>query len=93
MDLFTGVIVYLLIWWTLLFCVLPWGNQPDQDQALGEAGSAPKNPRILKKFVATTLVSALVWLAIFVVIESNIISFHDMAKELEQQDAEKHGSS
>ena len=38
MTVFTGIILYLLIWWLALFCVLPIGTRPDQQGKLEEGG-------------------------------------------------------
>lgn len=72
----TGIVLYTLIWWTVLFAVLPIGTRPqsDADAATGWRG-APERPRLLAKAVATTLVSALIWLACYAVIRSDWLSF------------------
>ena len=31
MNWFTGVVLYVLIWWTVLFAVLPIGTRPVED--------------------------------------------------------------
>lgn len=79
MDLFTGAIVYLLIWWTALFAILPIGTQPveEADPEAGGWRGAPTSPRIGRKLLATTVVSAILWLGIWVVIESGWISFRE----------------
>ncbi len=82
----SGVVVYLLTWWVTLFCVLPWGNNPDAEPEAGNAKSAPANPRIAKKFLITTLLSAVLWLMIYALIESDVISFHEMARKLAQEE-------
>ncbi len=86
MNLITGIIVFLLVWWTALFCVLPWGNRPDDNPGIANAKSAPANPRILKKFLITTLLSCVLWLIIYGLIESDLISFHDMARQLAKEE-------
>lgn len=86
MSIVSGIVVFLLVWWTILFCVLPWGNRPDDNPDVANVKSAPANPRILKKFGITTLLSALVWLMIYGLIESNVISFYEMAQELAQKE-------
>lgn len=62
MTLATGIAVYFVIWWTVLFAVLPWGSRPSERPEPGTADSAPENPRLLMKFVATTLVSGFIFL-------------------------------
>jgi predicted secreted protein len=76
MDWFTGIVLYLLIWWLVLFAVLPIGthSEPEPDAASGWRG-APSRSRIGRKMLATTLVAALVWGGCAALIESNWISF------------------
>ncbi len=80
MTVFTGIIVYLLIWWVMLFAVLPWGIRHSRPEP-GNAPSAPENPRILRKFAITSAASALVWLIVFAIIEAEVISFREIAEQ------------
>ena len=61
---------YIIIWWTVLFIVLPWGvksvHEDENAHPLHEPG-APIVPHIKRKFLATTLISAIV-LAFFYLI-------------------------
>jgi predicted secreted protein len=69
-----GIFTYVLIWWVVLFAVLPWGIKvPDQPEP-GHASSAPTNPRLWLKVLITTGVAFVVWLALYYVIESGFIS-------------------
>ena len=73
---FTAVVLYVLIWWTALFAVLPIGTKPvaDADSVTGWRG-APEQARIGRKLVWTTIVATVLWLVIFGVQESGWISF------------------
>lgn len=82
MGLFTGIAVYLVVWWIVLFTVLPWGVRPPDDPGPGHVQSAPANPRLRLKFAATTVLAAVVWTVIFVLVEIEIISFRDLADQL-----------
>lgn len=86
MSIVSGIVVFLLVWWTLLFCVLPWGNRPEDNPDVAHVKSAPANPRILKKFAITTLLTCVLWLMIYGLIESDVISFHDMAQKLAKEE-------
>lgn len=86
MGIGSGLVVFLLIWWTALFCVLPWGNAAPDTPETGMAASAPKNPRLKQKFIATTILSAVLWLVVFAVIEWAPISFSEAAREMSAQD-------
>ena len=76
MNWFTGIVVYILIWWTALFAVLPIGTRPVEhaDDLSGWRG-APERPRMLRKMMITTIVAALLWLACDALISSDLISF------------------
>ena len=76
MGWFTGCVLYSLIWWTVLFAVLPVGTRPvaDADRVTGWRG-APERPLLLRKVAATTLISGVVWLGCYAVISSDWLSF------------------
>ncbi|HSO43767.1 MAG TPA: DUF1467 family protein [Rhodospirillales bacterium] len=73
----SGIAVYIVIWWLVIFMVLPWGVQPieQNDIEKGHAASAPLRPRMLRKVAITTVVAAVLWLVTYAIIESNVISF------------------
>jgi predicted secreted protein len=76
----SGIAVYFVVWWTVLFAVLPWGIQTDE--ATGQIG-APMAPMLKKKAIATTVVSSLIWLAIYLTITyTDLLSFRHMAKQM-----------
>ena len=70
----TGLAVYFIVWWVVLFAVLPWGVRPSDTPLPGNAPSAPENPRLWLKAGVTTAIAGLVWLAIYGLIESDLIS-------------------
>jgi predicted secreted protein len=78
MNWFTGIVLYILIWWVVLFAILPIGTHaaPGPDEISGWRG-APATPRLWRKVGITTLVACAVWLAAFGVIESGWISFRE----------------
>ncbi len=82
MDWFSGIVVFIITWWTVLFMVLPIGVRQPDERPPEHADGAPANPRIVRKFAMTTLVSAVVWLVIFGLIQADILSFHDLARDL-----------
>ena len=55
--------VYFILWWLVLFATLPFGlktQDEDEDVTLGTVSSAPKGPHMLRAFVRTTIISALI---------------------------------
>jgi predicted secreted protein len=86
MSVFTGIILYLMIYWLVLFAVLPWGNHPPDDIVEGHAGSAPANPRIKQKFLITGLLAAIVWGIVFALVYFEVIDFYGIARQMTQED-------
>ncbi len=76
MGWFTACVLYVLIWWTVLFAVLPLGTAPvpEADALTGWRG-APDRPRLGRKLLTTTLVSLLIWAVVAGVIQSGWLSF------------------
>jgi predicted secreted protein len=73
----TGIIVYVLVWWITLFAVLPLWVTPAEPDDPGHAAGAPQRPRMLLKIAITTVVSALIWLAIYLLVKSPWLSFRE----------------
>ncbi len=76
----TGTAVYLVIWWLVIFMVLPWGARSvidEDDVKKGHASSAPKKPHMVLKVAITTVISGVLWGIVYSVIESGVISFRE----------------
>jgi predicted secreted protein len=76
MNWFTGLVLYLLIWWVALFAVLPIGTHPVEapDDRSGWRG-APERPRLLMKVIVTTAAAAILWGGAYALIRSDYVSF------------------
>ena len=60
MSLATAIAIYFIIWWVVLFMVLPWGIRSQEeggDVVSGSDPGAPAIPRLWWKLVWTTVVS------------------------------------
>jgi predicted secreted protein len=62
---FNCFFIYLIVWWTVLFCILPLGTTSYAEAGIkvtdgGDPG-APIDPKLKKKAITTTLVSAVVF--------------------------------
>jgi predicted secreted protein len=82
MGVFTGIVVDVVVWFLVLFMVLPWGVRIPDEPEPGHAAGAPSNPRIKLKMAVTTVIAAGVWVIIYVVVESGVISFREQALEM-----------
>ena len=56
--------IYFILWWIVLFATLPFGlktQDEEEDVTLGTVSSAPKGPHMLRAFLRTTIVSAIIF--------------------------------
>lgn len=60
-----GLTGYFVIYWIVLFMVLPWGVERTVNPEPGHDPGAPKNPYLLRKFGITAIVAAAFWLLIY----------------------------
>ena len=83
MNPFTGVVLFTMIWWTVLFMVLPFGIRPvpEGENPTGWRGT-PERPQILRKILITTAISAALWGVAFMVIQSDWLSFPGVTTQL-----------
>ncbi len=56
---------YFVVWWTVLFAVLPFGVERNINPERGHDPGAPKNVNIKRKFMITSIVAAVVWLILY----------------------------
>jgi predicted secreted protein len=73
MSVISAIAIYFIIWWVVLFAVLPWGVQTQQDEGdviPGTAPSAPVQPHMFRKVIATTIIATIVF-TLFYLARSN----------------------
>ena len=71
----TGLMVYLVIWWTVLFAILPLGVKRVENPGRGQDQGAPEKPQLLRKAIITTVVAAILWLGFYVLHQMDVFSF------------------
>ena len=77
MSLVSGIAIYVVIWWLVLFVVLPWGIKSQQEAGIEDDMAdvaAPANPALLKKAIATTIVAGIVFGIFYAGVESGYIA-------------------
>lgn len=81
MNWFSGILVYVIVWWVVLFMVLPWGVRRAENPEPGHEPGAPEKPLIGRKMLVTSLIAALVWAIVFGLIEADLFSFRDWVNQ------------
>lgn len=78
MSWFTGLMVYLIVWWLVFFTVLPFGVRAPERVEPGHDGGAPDKPGLWRKALIATLVSAVLFAGVYWLIESELLSFRTL---------------
>lgn len=78
MSPFTGAAIYLTIWWTVLFAVLPLGVTTHAEAGIdkGDGGdpAAPIDPKLKRKFFTTTWVSGVLFGLLWLILHFHLIN-------------------
>ena len=68
----TAVAIFITIWWVTLFAVLPFGvrsvHESDDAPLAGTDPGAPVAPRLLMKAGLKTIISAILFVALVVIV-------------------------
>ena len=68
-----AIIVYICIWWIVFFSVLPFGIKSEnikfREELQGNDPGAPKNPKIGKKFLITTIITSILFIMIYYIVD------------------------
>jgi predicted secreted protein len=79
MTWFIAVASYVIIWWVVIFAVLPFGVQHAEKGDPGHAAGAPANPRLLLKAGITSLIAAAIWLGFFWAVQHDFVNFRSLS--------------
>ncbi len=81
MTLVFALATYFIIWWIVLFAMLPIGVRTQDEEgeiSPGTTESAPRYPNLLPKMVATTLVSTIVFAGVYAIVVHHLIALDDI---------------
>ena len=82
MSIFTALAIYFVIWWIVLFAVLPWGVRSQHEAGEMTPGTDPGAPvltNLRRKLIWTTIVATMVFSAWFVVYVYQLITLDQLA--------------
>ncbi|MGP1275679.1 MAG: DUF1467 family protein [Caulobacterales bacterium] len=74
-----GLVVYLITWWIVIFVVLPiriTGQHETGDVVEGSEPGAPVDPRLKEKAALTTVITSVLWLVFFAVMELGLVDLN-----------------
>lgn len=73
--------IYFIVWWVVLFAVLPFGVKSQAESNAIEPGTdpgAPTRPLLLRKAIATSLLAAVVTAGLIYLAKSGIVRLEDL---------------
>ena len=84
MGITGSIIVYVMIWWIIFFSVLPIGIQSNKEvfkeKIEGMDPGAPKNPKIGKKFLITTIITTFIFSVIYYLVDIEFLNLREILK-------------
>ena len=84
MGITGSIIVYVMIWWIIFFSVLPIGIQSNKEvfkeKIEGIDPGAPKNPKIVKKFFLTTIITSIIFVVIYYLVQFDLLNLREILK-------------
>ena len=73
MSITGSIIVYVMIWWIIFFSILPVGIKSNKEvfkeTIEGSDPGAPKNPKIARKFLITTIITSIFFIMIYYIVD------------------------
>ena len=73
--------IYFIIWWTVLFAVLPWGIQSQHeagDIAPGTDPGAPIATGFKKKLLWTTVIATVIFTLFYIAYVNRLVTLDDL---------------
>jgi predicted secreted protein len=81
-SIFTALAIYFVVWWIVLFAVLPWGVHSQHESGAMAPGTDPGAPVLTNlrlKLIWTTIVATVLFAAWFVVYVYRLITLDQLA--------------
>ncbi|WP_417461745.1 DUF1467 family protein [Kordiimonas sp.] len=79
MNIATVILVYVIAWWMVFFCMLPIGirsqSESNVQEVEGVDPGAPVNPNLKKKILITTVIALVLTVAYYFLATSELITF------------------
>jgi|TARA_B100000886_G_C20025338_1_gene327580 predicted secreted protein len=74
-----SLIIYVLIWWIVFFALLPIDvNREKKDNIKGIDPGAPENPKIIKKFAYSTLITSIIFIIIYLLVKYEYLNIRNL---------------
>lgn len=83
MGFVSGFALFFMIWWLVIFTVLPLGVKRQTEIVPGLDAGAPQFHDMKRKVIITTLITTVIWCGVYFLVHSDYISFRVLAEQME----------
>ncbi len=81
MGITGSIIIYVMIWWIIFFSILPVGIKSNKEAFKDSIGGydpgAPKNPKMAKKFLITTIITSILFIMIYYLVNAGVLNLRN----------------
>ena len=75
MNIVSGILVYVILWWLIFFMALPIGYRVLAEAEPGIQAGAPESPHLWLKAGITTLITSLIFLCLCLYIPADMLQW------------------
>ena len=78
MSITGSIVVFVCLWWIIFFAILPIDvNREKQGKIEGIDPGAPENPKILKKIIYCTLITSVIFILIYLLVNYEVFNLRN----------------
>ena len=79
MSITGSIVIFVILWWIIFFSLLPIDvNREKKQNIIGIDAGAPENPKIIKKFVYSTLITSIIFIIIFLLVKYEYLNIRNL---------------
>ena len=78
MSITGSIVIFVIIWWIVFFSLLSIDVNRNKNRVIeGEDPGSPENPKIIRKFIYTTIISSVLFLIIYYLVHYNYLNLRN----------------
>ncbi len=79
MSITGSIVIFVILWWIIFFSLLPIDvNREKKSIIKGSDAGAPENPKIVKKFIYSTLITSIIFIIIYILVKYELLNIRNL---------------
>ncbi len=79
MSITGSIVIFVILWWIIFFSLLPIDvNREKKSIIKGSDAGAPENPKIIKKFIYSTLITSILFIIIYILVKYELLNIRNL---------------